>query len=41
MTQADYITVAGYALGFWVVGFAFGTLHRTYVQMLEKASSGD
>ena len=41
MTDSDYIQLAAYALGFWLTGFASGTLHRLYVQMIEKASLAD
>lgn len=41
MTSADYIELAAYALGFWCTGFAFGALHKAYVQMIEKASAAD
>lgn len=41
MTGPEYVTVTGYLFGLWVIGFGFGTLHRTYVQMIEKASLAD
>lgn len=41
MTDADYIQLAAYALGFWCTGFAAGALHKAYVQVIEKASSAD
>lgn len=41
MTVEDYVWLAAYALGSWLVGFGAGVLHRVWQQMIEKASAGD